>query len=267
MTIQKQVQHLVPVYLLSLLTFPLFFLTNYLFNHQRHLLAWLPEGRPVYFFAVLLPFGTILPGLALGWLIRCQKGSYRTFGATLTGRDFLTALVSFAIGLIAIYFAVKEKVSFNDEFFGSAIHYFIWLLIASIPEVLVFIGNIYHMTEAFVKNIWSGKGSSVIAAIGGIMVSAIAFGLFHFSYPAPWNTWEKIMTLIPVWLVVAGLYALTRSLVATVVFNNMMAIIGFLLYNLSLPGSEILGLILDCIAIISVITVVLIINRRLLIAK
>jgi hypothetical protein len=41
----------------------------------------------------------------------------------------------------------------------------------------------------------------------------------------------------------------------------MMAIIGFLLYDLSLPGSEILGLVLDCIAIIIAVAVVVVMNR------
>lgn len=241
------------VYLISLLAFPLFFLTNYIFNHQRVLLDWLPQGRPTYFFAVLLPFGTILPSLALGWLIRRQNGNTRAFGATLTRRDLLMALIAFAMGLISIYFAVGRKTPLDSTNLGNAIHYFIWLLMASIPEVLVFIGIILHAMEAGVQNLWHGRGGQIAGAISGIVVSAVAFGLFHFSYPSPWNTWEKIMTLIPVWLTVATLYVLTRSLIAAVIYNNMMAIIGFLLYNLSLPGSDFLGLAFDGIAIVAVL--------------
>ncbi len=243
------------IYWISLLAFPLFFLVNYLFNHQREFLNWLPQGRPTYFFAVLLPFGTLIPSFALGWLIRSQNGKPNAFGATLTRRDFLMALIAFAVGLVAIYFAVGRKMHLDAANLGNAIHYFIWLLMASIPEVLVFIGIVLHATEAGIKHLWHGRGGQITSTISGIIVSAVAFGLFHFSYPSPWNTWEKVMTLVPVWLAVATLYVLTRSLIAAVIYNNMMAIIGFLLYNLSLPGSELLGLVSDGISIVAVLAI------------
>lgn len=59
----------------------------------------------------------------------------------------------------------------------------------------------------------------------------------------------------------ATLYTLTRSLAATVVFNNMMAIIGFVLYDLSLPGSDILGLALDGVAIVVAIAIVGVVRK------
>lgn len=63
------------VYLLSLLTLPLFFAASYIFNHQHDWISWLDPRRSMYFFAVILPFGIILPGLVLGWLIRQEGGS------------------------------------------------------------------------------------------------------------------------------------------------------------------------------------------------
>jgi len=91
-------------YWISLLAFPLFFLVNYLFNHQRELLNWLPQGRPTYFFAV-----SLVPSFALGWLIRSQNGKPGAFGATLTRRDFLMTVIAFATGLVAIFFAAGRK--------------------------------------------------------------------------------------------------------------------------------------------------------------
>jgi membrane protease YdiL (CAAX protease family) len=75
---------------------------------------------------------------------------------------------------------------------GSAIHLFIWLLMASISEVLVFIGVVFHITERSVRQFWGGRSGLIAGAVSGIVVSAVAFGLFHLTYPAPWNTWEKI---------------------------------------------------------------------------
>ena len=56
--------------LLQVLAFPLSFLANFVFNHRPEWVAWLPAGRATYVLAILLPFGVVLPGLALGWFVR-----------------------------------------------------------------------------------------------------------------------------------------------------------------------------------------------------
>lgn len=254
---QLRRQPVVNTYLVSLLTFPLFFCANYIYNHQHNWLTWLPQGRPIYFLAILLPFGIILPSAALGWLIRREGDNGRAFGALLSRRDLVMMLVAFAMSILGASFPIGRKVVQSSDGLRNVIHLFIWLLMASIPEVIVFIGVIFHITEGSVRYWWSGRRGLIMGAVAGVVASAVAFGLFHFSYPSPWNTWAKVVTLNPVWLAVGTLYVFTRSLAAAIVFNNTMAIIGFVLYDLSLPGSEALGLLLDSIAIIAVLAVVI----------
>lgn len=51
-------------------------------------------------------------------------------------------------------------------------------------------------------------------------------------------------------------YALTRSLVATIMFNNVLAVVGFVRNGQTVAGSNLLGLALDLIFIVAVIAIV-----------
>ena len=244
------------MYLLILLTFPIFFATNDLFRNHRELLAWLPEWRPTYFLAIVLPFGTILPALALGWLIRSHDGDRRRFGATLTPRDLSLGLLGLALGGMMLYFQAWRPLPPEARSLGVLIHDFIWLVFPSIAEALVFIGVVFHVTEIGVRRWWHGRAGRVAGAIAAIVISALAFGLFHFSYPAPWNTWDLVRTMFFVWLGVAAFYALTRSMPATLMLHTTLAMTGFLRNQLELPGSDMLGLALDAVAILTVLVFV-----------
>lgn len=239
------------IYWLGLLTFPLFFVINYIFNHYREWLAWLPDDRPMYTLAILLPFGTLLPALVLGWFIRRQDGNRRAFGATLGWRDLPLALIGIGLGLANLYLAVWPTLAQDPQALDLGLHLFIWLLVASISEVMVFIGVVFHATEALVRQRWLGRSGRFIGAVSAILVSSVAFGLFHFSYYPPWDTWYWVIFLTPIWLMASTFYALTRSLVATVMFNNILAIVGFVRNGQTVAGSNLLGLALDLIFIVA----------------
>ncbi|NQX87332.1 MAG: hypothetical protein HRT77_01580 [Halioglobus sp.] len=57
------------------------------------------------------------------------------------------------------------------------------------------------------------------------------------------------MLLSMVWLGVVVIYLLSRSLLAAIVFNNMMALIGFVLNDLSLPVGSLAGAALFALAL------------------
>ena len=65
----------------------------------------------------------------------------------------------------------------------------------------------------------------------------VLFGLFHFSYPPPWCSWERALMLMPVWLGVIAVYYVTLSLLAAAFFDTGMALIGFIGGGLRIPGS------------------------------
>ena len=89
----------------------------------------------------------------------------------------------------------------------------------------------------------SGQGSLARHSVTliSLLLSAFVFGCYHFTYPSPWNSWDTARTLTIVWVFVTLFFATTRSLPAAIVFNNMMAIIGFVLRDLSLPVGMALG--------------------------
>lgn len=256
---------MIPVSLLHHLAFPLLFIGNFVFHHRPEWVIWLPAGRATYVLAILLPFGVVLPGLALGSLARREGKSLRDFGAALTGRDVLMAAAAFGLGVFCAAFPIGRKVLDDPDGLRKAGHLFVRLFPASMAEALVFCGCLQKAVEAVVEKKLSSCPSCLRAfvvndrlraVVAGIVVSAVAFGLFHFSYPPPWDTWGKVLTLIPVWTGVAAVYAATRSLAAAVVFDNVMAVVGFKLNGLSLPGPAALGLGLDVVVIVAAVVAV-----------
>lgn len=75
------------------------------------------------------------------------------------------------------------------------------------------------------------------------------FGLFHFTYPTPWNTLETAATVGLVWVGVSILFVVSRSLPAAVVFNNIMATVGFATRSLTLPLSPTTSLVIEICAV------------------
>lgn len=240
---------------LLLLTFPIYHFTNDLYNNHRTLLAWLPSGWATYFLAIVLPFGTILPALALGWLIQRRGGDRRAFGATLGVRDLLLGGLGFALGATMLYFQAWRGLPPEAQQLRHVASYFIWLLFPSIAESLIFIGVTYHVVALWGRRLWPWRGAGIVAALAAIILSALAFGAFHFSYAAPWNTWGLVRTMFFVWLGVASFYALTRSMFATLMFHTLMAMTGFLRNQLPAPGTDTHGLILAAIAVITVLVI------------
>jgi hypothetical protein len=247
-------------YVFALLTLPFFFVTNYLFNHQRLWFSFLPEGRPMYFFTVILPFGILLPSLTLGWLIREADGEAHIFGATLKYRDLKMMAFAFAAGIIITIIPVGQRILGNISLIGTSVHLFIWLFMVSLAEVLMFIGVVFNTALWLALKWFPGRNRIFTRTAAAIAISALAYALFHISYPTPWNTWGMMIALFPAGILISLAYALTRSLAATVVFNNVLSTAGYLLMGIVLSGSDILGLVLNAIVVFAVIIILMLVG-------
>jgi hypothetical protein len=223
----------------------LVFVANYLFNHAA--IAHGFRGTVAYFGSVVLPFGIVLPAMAVGRLASTLHGHGRVVGFPLAARDGLLALAALGFGVFVASFPIGSLVLGDPGGLARVTRLFVALVMTSLAEVLVFVGIFFVLVESIVATTLSDRGRYV-APGSAILVSAFAFGLYHFTYPAPWNTWDTVRTLTIVWFAVATLYAVTRSLLAAVVFNNVMAVIGFVLRDLALPASVPLGLSLGAVA-------------------
>lgn len=247
-------------YVAGLMTLPLFFITNYLFNHGRLLLNFLPEGRPMYFFTIILPFGTLLPSLALGWLIREADGEAHVFGATLKFRDLKMTLLSLITGALIAGVPVGRMLLNDPALLGIGLHLFIWLFMVSLAEVLLFIGALFHAVEWLMLGWLPGRNRIFTRTGFAVVLTGLIYGLFHFSYADPWNTWGAMMVLVPAGILISLVYALTRSLAATAVFNNILAVSGYLLTGMNFYGSDTLGLVLNGIAVFAAIIILVLVG-------
>lgn len=228
---------------------------NFLYHHSPEFMASWPKNSYIYFCFVVLPFGVVLPAFVLGRWAR-DAGPPRRYGIGLSARDWTAMVAAFGLGGTAVYFGVGKQIAAHPDGYLHAGRLFATLAIASIAEAMVFIGLLYHACEDAVRGVWNTRAGRVTGALAAIVVSSVAFGLFHFTYYPPWNTWETARTLAIVWVFVAGLYALTRSLAAAAVFDNLMAVIGFVRNDITPPrpvGSALLFAIIATAVIVIVL--------------
>jgi hypothetical protein len=247
-------------YFYAILTLPVFFLTNYLFNHQAFWLDFSPEGSYMYFFAVILPFGVLLPSLSLGWLIREADGEAHLFGATLKYRDLKLMALAFGTGVIIIVIPVGQRILYDFHLFGTIIHLFIWVFMVSLAEVLLFHGVVFNAAFWLALKWFPGRNRILMRTIMAVTLSALIYAIFHLTYNPPWNNGDTILILIPFGLLVSLFFAYTRSLAATVIFNNVLKSAGYLIVGTVIIGSDLLGLVLNGIMIFAVALILLLVG-------
>lgn len=206
------------------------FAANALHNHTGvgTALRQIPGFYPIVFF---IGIGAVLPAIALGRTVRHAPAVARPLGVALGRRDLIAAIAALLVGGVLAAAPLKPIL---DQPGGTTrvLTLFAQLLVASTAEVSLFLG---------------AMGVALRALLGGrtdwrygpamIVVSSVVFGLFHFTYPAPWNTLGTAVTVGAVWIVVSTFFVLSRSLVAAVLLDNVMATVGFATRDLTLPLS------------------------------
>jgi hypothetical protein len=202
----------------------------------------IPGLYPVVFF---IGIGVVLPALALGGTVRREPSAARPLGVALGWRDALAVLAALAIGC-ALGVKPLGPIVAQPGGMERIATLFAQLLVASTAEVMLFLG---------------ATGLALRALLGGrhdwrfgvllVVVSSLLFGLFHFTYPAPWNTLANAATVTVVWIGVSTLFAVTRSVLAAVLLDNIMATVGFATRDLTLPLPPVMGLLLALLAVVA----------------
>lgn len=127
---------------------------------------------------------------------------------------------------------------------------FALLLVASTAEVLLFLGVLGNAAQLAMRAAHRWRSGLLT-----LVVSSLAFGFFHFTYPAPWNTLGRALGLTLVWVPVSLLFLVSRSLLGAVVLNNLMAVVGFVKNRIDLPGTTTAGWLqaaLACVLFVAV---------------
>jgi len=188
-------------------------LANYLVNHvvggRRRLIL-----QPL---AVVVLAGTVVPALAIRWPV--QNG-WHSGDLPVDGADAPLLGMSLVVGLALIALALRG--SLKREF-PRVIRLLLALFPVSLAEVLVFLSILFNWIEKIAASMVSSPWASVAAAIA----SAALFGLYHFTYPPPWNNWAQAALLFIVWLFVCLAYVLTRDAWAASIIDASFATIGF----------------------------------------
>jgi len=234
---QRQVTIVAAVVILAIA-----FAFNWFFNHTPKGLGVkaIPAFYPIVFF---VGWGTLVPAWLMGKVVLGGIVSPRELGIGADRRDVLASLAALAVG--GAIAAVPLLPLLRDPGGLRTLHgLFAGLLAASTAEVLLFLGVLGAGVRAFLgrDDWWSN------AAI--VALSSVAFGLFHFTYPEPWNDLPTALTLAGVWILVSLLFAASRSLLAAILLDNILATVGFVKNGLSLPQPALHGWVMAVLALV-----------------
>src|SRR4029453_7590928 len=183
------------------------FAANAIHNHTAlgGALGHIPGFYPIVFF---IGIGVVLPALALGRTVRREPPAARPLGVALGWRDAIAVLAALVIGcaLAAKPLGPILAQPGGMERVGTL---FAQLLVASTAEVMLFLGATGIGLGALLRARHDWRFGLLLVA-----VSSLLFGLFHFTYPAPWTTLANAATVTVVWIGVSTLFAVTRSVLA-----------------------------------------------------
>lgn len=218
------------------------FAVNALHNHTAlgGTLGHVSGFYPIVFF---IGIGVVLPALALGRTAGREPPAACPLGVALGWRDAIAVLAALVIGC-ALAAKPLGPIVAQPGGIERVATLFAQLLVASTAEVALFLGA----TGMGLRTLLGGRHDWRFGLLL-VVVSSLLFGLFHFTYPAPWNTLDTAVTVGTVWIAVSTLFAITRSLVAAVLLDNVMATVGFATRDLTLPLSPALGLLLAILAL------------------
>jgi hypothetical protein len=216
---------------------------NALFNHTAVGLG-LKSHEGAYVLGFFLPFGVVLPAVFLGRVTTVGLAPARWLGVQLGWRDlWATAAALAAAALVAT--APLAPVLREPGGMTAVRRLFALLLVASTAEVLIFLGVLGTAVQ-----LAAGGRSRWRSGLIALVTSSLAFGFFHLTYPAPWNTIAKCLGLSVVWAGVSLVFLLSRSLIAAIAFNNVMAVVGFAQGGIALSGTPAAGWLQAIVAIL-----------------
>jgi hypothetical protein len=188
--------------------------TNFLVNWV--FISW-PHQLPVYLTSSLV---------ALWFVQRAVRNG------TVTARDIGLApggwkpqhrIYGVAMVLLMGYggFATLQVARTPD--FADYCFWFVFLLPASLAELLVFISIGYCLPDNWLKR----RGASpLVAALGAAAFSGVTFGFYHYTHDPLW--WEfALYPLIPVMWLNLLYFIPTRNFQLTLLLHNAFAAVGF----------------------------------------
>jgi hypothetical protein len=172
-------------------------------------------ARFAYTLLANIMVGTVGAAILVRVLIRAADlPVVAAYGVAEPQRVIATALAGIAFG--AIVLAVQGLPTWHPTVVVNA---FCQILVVSIAEVLVCWG----VLGAVVRNV---LGGGLLSAVTAIVVSAVAFGIYHFAHSTPFNALRMVLLLTGVGVVTGVFFFLSRDFYGTILFHNAFALRG-----------------------------------------
>jgi hypothetical protein len=115
---------------------------------------------------------------------------------------------------------------------GDYCFWYIFFLMSSLAELLVFLGVAYCLPEAWLRR----RGAGWPRIFGPAVFASVAFGLFHYSHKQEFH--YLVFPLMPAWFCLILFFVLTRNFYMTLALHNAYVAIGFVQMQNSLPNLE-----------------------------
>lgn len=129
-------------------------------------------------------------------------------------------LVAVVAGLVlgGLIFAVQRPPSRNITVLLNG---YAQTLVVSVAEVLVCWSVLGVTFETTISS-----AGPVVSIAAGLLVAAVAFGLYHFAHSPPFNTTRLVLLLSGIGLVTGAFFTISRDVYGTILFHNFLALKG-----------------------------------------
>jgi membrane protease YdiL (CAAX protease family) len=215
---------------LALVTYVIWVIATFLLE-GRILTLLRPEAvadRVVYTLIANILIGSLLALLVVHHAITRKIVFLKSAGFQPFKRTLIAVVFSFILGIVVLI--LQHPASLDPIVLLNVYAQVFTVTIAEIAVCWVVVGSI-------TEGVLSTKGK-VIALLGGILLSSILFGVYHFAHSPPFNQPTMVAFLSIIGLVTSLVYFIGRDLYATMVFHNFFGVIGVMQ---SLSASGLLG--------------------------
>jgi hypothetical protein len=161
--------------------------------------------------------GVVAVCFVLRGFVRGGGPSPRHFGFRSLGYTSTCVMAGLAVGAVA--FLVQRPPSLDPVVLLNG---FAQVWVVSAAEILVCWVLLGNTVEASL-----GRAMSRRASIAGVwVVSAVAFGVYHFAHSPPFNRPAMVGALTAVGLITGAFFIAFRELYGTIVFHNFLGLTG-----------------------------------------
>jgi hypothetical protein len=162
-----------------------------------------------------LLIGLVGGGLILGWAVRRAGVAPQNLALRSPGRTALSLTLGFGLGFAVLI--LQRPVTLEPVVLANA---FSQVWVVSVAEVIVcwaVLGKAVHLV-----NVNAQPGRVLLP----LVVSAVAFGLYHFAHSPPFNAPAMVALLTAVGFVTGAYFFFVGELYGTIVFHNFLALKG-----------------------------------------